>query len=276
MLEAILSAAACVAGIGLICAVVLVVAAKFMAVRENALERALRECLPGVNCGACGYTGCDGYAKVLAEGTEKQTNLCIPGGDAVSQQISEALGVEFQNTVEQVAVVHCCGDCDHAVQKADYMGVQTCSGARMLYGGQQACTYGCLGKGDCAAICPYDAIYMEKGIAHVCAPKCVGCGLCVKTCPNGIISLIPDTKREVIACSNEERGARARKKCTNACIACGKCEKICPTGAIAVEENLARIDYDKCIACGKCAQVCPVGCILSADRSGRHRFSEVQ
>ena len=48
MLEAILPAVACVAGIGLLCAVVLVVAAKLMSVRENALEKKLRECLPGV------------------------------------------------------------------------------------------------------------------------------------------------------------------------------------------------------------------------------------
>ena len=39
MLEAILPAVACVAGIGLLCAVVLVVAAKLMSVRENALEK---------------------------------------------------------------------------------------------------------------------------------------------------------------------------------------------------------------------------------------------
>ncbi len=136
MLEAILPAVACVAGIGLLCAVILVAAAKFMAVQENRLEKELRACLPGVNCGACGYAGCDSYAGALAGGTEKQTNLCIPGADAVSKQISKSLGVAFQNTVEQVAAVHCCGDCEHAVQKANYSGVQTCSGAKMLYGGR--------------------------------------------------------------------------------------------------------------------------------------------
>lgn len=274
MLDAIWPAAACVAGIGLICAVILVIAAKFMGVREDSREKELRACLPGVNCGACGYPGCDGYAAALAVGTEERTNLCIPGADAVSEKLSRVLGVEFQDTVEQVAVIHCCGDCEHAVDQADYSGIQTCSGAKMLYGGEHACTYGCLGKGDCAAICPYDAIYMQKGIAHVCASKCVGCGLCVKTCPNHIITLMPDVKREVIACSNKDKGAIARKKCTNACIACGKCEKNCPTGAITVKDNLAQIDYSKCIVCGKCQSVCPVGCILSEDRSGKHRFPE--
>ena len=60
--------------------------------------------------------------------------MCIPGGDAVSKKISQTLGVEFQDTVEEVAVIHCCGDCEHAVKKADYSGIQTCSGAKMLYG----------------------------------------------------------------------------------------------------------------------------------------------
>ena len=48
MLDAILPAAVCVAGIGLICAVILVIAARFMAVREKSREKELRACLPGV------------------------------------------------------------------------------------------------------------------------------------------------------------------------------------------------------------------------------------
>ena len=85
---------------------------------------------------------------------------------------------------------------------------------------------------------------------------------------------MPDVKRQVVVCSNREKGAVARKKCTAACIACGKCEKNCPTGAIAVSGNLAEIDYDKCTDCGKCAEVCPVGCIKTADYSGKHRINE--
>ena len=53
--------------IGLICAVGLAVASSVMAVKEDTRFTELRECLPGANCGACGYTGCDGYAKALME-----------------------------------------------------------------------------------------------------------------------------------------------------------------------------------------------------------------
>ena len=62
----ILIATLIVAAIGLLCAIMLVLAAKFFAVEEDETEKKIRECLPGANCGACGYAGCDGYAKALA------------------------------------------------------------------------------------------------------------------------------------------------------------------------------------------------------------------
>ncbi|MBE6587601.1 MAG: 4Fe-4S dicluster domain-containing protein [Ruminococcaceae bacterium] len=274
MLEAIITAVIAVTAIGLLCAGVLVVAAIFMSVRENETEIKVRECLPGVNCGACGYSGCDAYAKALANEKNVKTNLCTPGGDKVSKMVSEVLGTEFEDTIEMVATVRCCGDCKTTEKKTDYAGVQTCAAAKMLHGGDGQCTYGCLGRGDCAEVCPHDAICMDNGIARVDARKCVGCGVCVKICPNHLIHMMPDVHRQVIACHNKQKGAVARKQCTNACIACGKCAKVCPEGAIKVENNLASIKYDKCVKCGKCAEVCPVGCIRTADYSGKHRFPE--
>ena len=131
----------------------------------------------------------------------------------------------------------------------------------MLYGGPDACTYGCMGYGDCAAVCPVNAICIKDGIAHVDSSVCVGCGLCVETCPKSIITLVPQEARTVVMCNSKAKGAEARKACKNACIACRKCEKTCPCGAITVKDNLARIDYDKCTGCGLCVEVCPTGCI---------------
>lgn len=270
MLNAIITSALCVTGIGLICAAILVIAAKFMSVKENETEKKIRECLPGANCGACGYTGCDGYAKALAENPDTPTNLCIPGADAVSKKISDLLGREFADTVEQTACVKCCGDCTNTEKKADYSGIETCAAVKMLYGGDGLCTYGCIGRGDCARVCPEGAICLKDGIARVDPRICIGCGICAKNCPNGIISMMPDVNRAVISCSNTEKGAVARKKCKNACIGCGKCERTCPSGAISVKNNLAEIDYSKCTACGKCSEVCPVGCIRMAETSGKY------
>ena len=62
-------------------------------------------------------------------------------------------------------------------------------------------------------------------------------------------------------CSNEDKGADARKVCKVSCIGCKKCEKLCPEQAITVTNNLARIDYAKCTGCGTCSANCPTGCL---------------
>ena len=56
-----------VALIGLVAGVILTVAAKFMAVPVNEKVGELRDALPGANCGACGFAGCDAYAERLVD-----------------------------------------------------------------------------------------------------------------------------------------------------------------------------------------------------------------
>ena len=249
-------------GTGLLCAVLLTVASVFFGVEEDERANLIRDCLPGANCGACGFSGCEGYAKALSEGVTDKTNLCVPGGDGTAKEISEILGVEAEDVVELVAYVACNGACKPEEKKYIYTGPQTCKAANMSFSGDRFCTFACLGYGDCAKVCPRDAISItERGIAEIDPQKCIGCGLCARTCPNGIIHLIKDVTRVVVKCNNHYKGAEVRKFCENGCIACGKCEKICPTEAIKVVDNLARIDYDKCISCGKCREVCPVHCI---------------
>lgn len=139
--------------IGLICAVGLAVASSVMAVKEDTRFTEIRACLPGANCGACGYTGCDGYAKALLEPGTK-TNLCVPGADAVAAQIAALLGVEAEDVVEKIAVVQCAGTCEATSVKADYRGIPSCAAAKLFYGGNGSCIFGCMGFGDCARACP--------------------------------------------------------------------------------------------------------------------------
>ncbi len=260
MLNDVLIALAIVGGVGLVSAVLLSLASKFLFVPENEKVKAVREALPGVNCGACGYSGCDEYAKAVAENGEK-TNLCVPGADDVAANVAEIMGKEAEDVIEMMAVVHCNGTCDARSKTSDYKGIPTCKGMTMNYGGNITCTAGCLGCGDCANACPVSAIGMQNGVAFIKRGECIGCGLCVKTCPKNLIELVPEILFTKVLCRNTEKGAVARKNCTNACIGCKKCEKECPTGAITVENNLASINYELCADCGQCVAVCPTGCI---------------
>lgn len=264
----ILLAVLIVTAVGVLCAVMLVIASKFLSIPVDQKESDLRDALPGVNCGACGFSGCDGYAKALASGECEEANRCVPGADAVAQRIAQILGVKTVDVIEKIAVVHCNGTCDASHEKLVYDGIPSCAAVKMLHGGPNACQYGCLGFGDCAAVCPQDAICIENGVARVDTRKCIGCGLCARTCPNHVIEIVPDIHKVAVSCSNTDKGAVARKKCTNACIGCRKCELGCPVGAIKVENNLARVDYEACTSCGKCAENCPVHCIRYEDFRG--------
>ena len=120
MILPIVSAVLVLLGIGVFCAVLLTLASVFFAVKEDEKAVAIRECLPGANCGSCGYSGCDGYAAALSKGLTEKTNLCTPGGDGTAKEIAAILGVEAEDVIEMVAHVTCNGVCDHEDRKYDY------------------------------------------------------------------------------------------------------------------------------------------------------------
>lgn len=252
--------------IGLLAGLILTIASKFMAVEVDERFDEVRNCLPGANCGACGYAGCDAYAEALLKG-DVATNLCVPGGASAAADISAVLGVECEAVVPKRAFVKCNGCTEHTQKMTDYDGIKSCKAAAMYYGGDGMCSFGCLGYGDCVAACPYDAIQIVNGVAKVNPLNCVGCGVCAKTCPKGIINIIPASNNVAVACSSKDKGAVVRKACSSGCIGCKMCEKVCPNGAISVNDNLAYIDPEKCENCGLCAEKCPVKAIHLLDET---------
>ena len=246
--------------IALIAGVILSIASIVFAVPVDEKAEAIAGVLPGANCGACGYAGCSGYAEALAKG-EAEIGLCSPGGPDVAEECAEILGVSAGSMEKKVAIIQCAGTCSVVDKKMDYAGIDSCAAAAVLFGGDSACQYGCLGHGDCAAVCPENAITICNGLATVNEDLCVGCGLCAKACPKNVIIIEAQKWTQHVRCKNTDKGAETRKTCKVGCIGCMKCQKECEAGAITVTNFNATIDYSKCTNCGHCKDVCPVKAI---------------
>lgn len=97
--------------VGAVGAIILVAAAKFMAVEEDPRIEEVASCLAGANCGGCGYAGCSDYAKaVVLDGVP--CDKCAPGGPKAAAAIAKIMGGEA-SAVEKKAVVQCQGSSEH-------------------------------------------------------------------------------------------------------------------------------------------------------------------
>ena len=65
--------------IGIVLAILLVVASKYLYVEEDKRIETVTGLLPGYNCGACGFPGCSGFAEAIVEGKVDRLNYCKPG-----------------------------------------------------------------------------------------------------------------------------------------------------------------------------------------------------
>jgi Na+-translocating ferredoxin:NAD+ oxidoreductase subunit B len=254
--------------IGLLFGLLLAVVARKFAVQTDPRVEAVKEILPGANCGACGYAGCSNFAEAVVQGDTK-TSGCIPGGEETAKAIAEVLGEEVTAEAQPVATVFCIGDCYKTTDRYVYDGVEDCVVANEFVGGFKSCSYGCLGFGNCVKACLFDAIKMgSHGLPVVDPEKCTGCGLCASACPRFIIQMLPKgSEGHLVLCSSHDRGKTVSRACEIGCIACKACIKACPQEAIEMDEFLAVIDLEKCDDCGECVKVCKPGTI--------HRRSEI-
>ena len=262
----ILIAIGILGGLGLVFGLVLAAASKIFYVETDPRLEQLQECLPGANCGGCGYAGCNAYAEAVLKG-EAPVGKCVAGGNECAKNMGAIMGVKAENVVRKVALVRCSGhrifdeegnQVGGAKVKAHYEGIHDCLAASKVGGrGPLSCKFGCLGYGTCMEACKYDAIHVVDGVAVVDENKCVGCFACAAICPRHLIIPVEPSRNVVIACASLAKGPVVNKACSAGCIGCGKCKKICPKGAITIENNLAIIDYTKCDNCGLCATVCP-------------------
>lgn len=251
-------------GLGLLFGIILSLASKAFAVETDPKVEEIRKVLPGANCGACGFPGCDGLADAIVRG-EAEVSGCSVGGQPVADKVGAIMGVDAIADEKMVATVLCQGNDCKAKEKFEYDGIEDCRAANQIAGGSKACNYGCLGFGTCQTVCQFDAINIVDGVAVIDREKCTGCKKCLEVCPKNIIEMVPYEQKTVVKCFSNDSGKVVRKNCSIGCIGCGICVKNCPFEAITMEDNLAKIDYDKCYknaeACGICAEICPTGAI---------------
>ena len=80
------------------------------------------------------------------------------------------------------------------------IGYADCRTMHRLFGGNIACSSGCLGLGNCARACPSDAIVLRDGQIYV-SDACNGCALCVDACPKKLIKMVPVTLTDPYECA---------------------------------------------------------------------------
>ena len=267
MSESLIYTIITISSIGVIAAIVLYLTARKFYVYEDPRIDEVEESLPSANCGGCGYAGCRAFAESIVKENTLENKFCPVGGNETMETVAGIMGLVAEKQAPKVAVVRCNGTCEHRPKTSNFEGASTCAIQSMSYGGETDCSYGCLGAGDCVAVCDFDAIHMNPvtGLPEVNDDKCTACGACVDACPKDLIELrkkMPKDRKIYVACRNQDKGGPAKKACNVACIGCSKCEKECKFDAITITNNLAFIDSDKCKLCRKCAPVCPTNSIL--------------
>lgn len=239
-----------------------VVNARFKVWEDPRID-AVRDLLPGADCGACGQAGCRAFAEAVIKGGATPAECTVMGPDERSD-VADYLGVAAGSADRRVARLLCAGGRDVAPFKADYHGIGSCAAAAAVTGGGKACPWGCLGFADCAVSCAFDAIAMSPfGLPVVDGDLCTACGDCVEACPLDLFVLMPSDDHLVVQCRNLLSGEAAEAVCSVACNACGRCAADADAGLIEIVDGLAVVDYQRIESENpKAVERCPTGAIV--------------
>lgn len=78
-------------GISALLGLLLAIASKYLAVKEDPRVGVVTSMLPGANCGGCGYPGCSGMADSIINNGNKNLSACRPCKAEQKEKIKEYL-----------------------------------------------------------------------------------------------------------------------------------------------------------------------------------------
>lgn len=143
-------------------AILLIIADRFLKVKENELVEKIDAMLPQTQCGQCEYPGCKPYAQAIADG-KADINKCQPGGERLVKQLADMLGREVKDPAKQ-----------RPSPQVVAIDEEKCIG----------CT-------KCIQVCPPDCIVGAIKKMHTVIEKdCTGCELCIDVCPVDCIDIV--------------------------------------------------------------------------------------
>jgi len=246
----------------------LAIASRKLKVKKDEKVESLVAVLPGLNCGVCGYAGCEFYAKAMASETDLEITKCSPGGPDAQASLARLLGIETgEISMRMVARLACLGDNEVTKKEFNYLGYPDCESAYSQFHGDKECKYGCLGLGSCVKSCPVDAIsYTGRGLVRVDPELCIGCEICVVVCPTGVMTMVPEGAKWFVACKSKDPPKLTKKHCQVGCIGCRICERKFPGSGFVVSDNLSILIYSEDANEEKqraASTACPPGCIIN-------------
>lgn len=77
--------------IGAILGCLLGIANQYLAVEEDHRVEEVLGMLPGVNCGGCGYPGCEGFANALVSKEAGSVSSCVVSNEEIKKNIQAYL-----------------------------------------------------------------------------------------------------------------------------------------------------------------------------------------
>ena len=197
----IIAATLVVGAVGLIIGILLGYAGQFFEVKIDPKQEAIRAALPGNNCGACGFPGCDGLAKAIFEGNAAY-DTCPVGGARSAAAISEIMGFEGSgaaaSTDREAAQAE---DMSRGSAKSDDPSARAQTESKPAPKKKPPRVIAAVRPDDCVAChicentCKFDAIHVPEDRPVIDDDKCVGCGMCGRECPQNVLEV---QKREEV------------------------------------------------------------------------------